>query len=100
MRILLTGDRGYIGAVLGPILRGAGHEVVGLDTDLFEGCDFGAPATAIPQVRKDVRDLGKVDLVGFDAVVHPAALSNDPLGDLDANLTHDINHRASVRLAE
>jgi len=100
MRILLTGHKGYIGAVLGPILRGAGHEVVGLDTDLFGGCDFGAPVAQIPQARKDVRDLGKADLAGFDAVVHPAALSNDPLGDLDANLTYDINHRASVRLAE
>jgi nucleoside-diphosphate-sugar epimerase len=67
---------------------------------LFEGCDFGEPAAEIPQVRKDVRDLGKADLEGFDAVVHPAALSNDPLGDLDANLTFDINHKASVRLAE
>lgn len=100
MKLLLTGHKGYIGAVLGPILRRAGHEVVGLDTDLFEGCDFGAPAAEIPQVRKDVRDLERADLEGFDAVVHPAALSNDPLGDLDANLTFEINHKASVRLAE
>jgi nucleoside-diphosphate-sugar epimerase len=100
MRVLLTGHKGYIGAVLGPILRAADHEVVGLDTDLFEGCDFGEPATEIPQVRKDMRDLRKADLEGFDAVVHPAALSNDPLGDLDATLTYDINHKASVRLAE
>ena len=100
MRILLTGHKGYIGAVAGPILRSAGHEVVGLDTDLFEGCDFGRTEPAIPEVRKDLRDLTKADLDGFDAVVHLAALSNDPLGNLDANLTYNINHLASVRLAE
>jgi len=100
MKILLTGHKGYIGAVAGPILRSAGHEVVGLDTDLFTGCDFGAEVPEIPEVRKDLRDLERKDLDGFDAVVHFAALSNDPLGDLDADLTYDINHRASVRLAE
>jgi nucleoside-diphosphate-sugar epimerase len=100
MRILLTGHKGYIGAVAGPILQSAGHEVVGLDTDLFAGCDFGEPAAEIPEIRKDMRDLTKADLAGFDAVVHFAALSNDPLGDLDRSLTYDINHLASVRLAE
>jgi nucleoside-diphosphate-sugar epimerase len=100
MKILLTGHKGYIGAVAGPILCSAGHEVVGLDTDLFAGCDFGANVPEIPEVRKDLRDLERKDLDGFDAVVHFAALSNDPLGDLDADLTYDINHRASVRLAE
>ncbi len=100
MRILLTGHKGYIGAVAGPILRSAGHEVVGLDTDLFAGCEFGEASPEIPEVRKDIRDLTKADLEGFDAVVHLAALSNDPLGDLNADLTYDINHRASVRLAE
>jgi nucleoside-diphosphate-sugar epimerase len=100
MKILLTGHKGYIGAVAGPILCSAGHEVVGLDTDLFAGCDFGANVPEIPEVRKDLRDLERKDLAGFDAVVHFAALSNDPLGDLDADLTYDINHRASVRLAE
>ena len=100
MRILLTGHKGYIGAVAGPILTSAGHEVVGLDTDLFAGCDFGEPAPEIPEIRKDMRDLTKADLAGFDAVVHFAALSNDPLGDLDPSLTYDINHLASVRLAE
>lgn len=99
MRILLTGNKGYIGAVAGPLLRSAGHEVVGLDTDLFAGCDFGAEAGEIPGSCKDIRDLVKADLEGFDAVVHPAALSNDPLGDLDANLTYQINHIASVQLA-
>ncbi|MCC6365706.1 MAG: NAD(P)-dependent oxidoreductase [Bryobacterales bacterium] len=99
MRILLTGHKGYIGAVAGPILQSAGHEVAGMDTDLFAGCDFGE-VPQIPEVRKDIRDLAQADLEGFDAVLHLAALSNDPLGNLDPGLTYDINHRASVRLAE
>jgi len=100
MRILLTGHQGYIGAVAGPMLRSAGYEVVGLDADLFAGCDFGQPAEQIPEIRKDIRDLTAADLRGFDAVLHFAALSNDPLGDLDPKLTYDVNHLASVRLAE
>ena len=100
MKVLLTGHKGYIGAVAGPILRSAGHEVVGLDTDLYERCDFGEAPPEIPEIRKDLRDLEKADLEGFDAVVHLAALSNDPLGNLDSDLTYDINHRASIRLAE
>jgi len=100
MRVLLTGHKGYIGAVAGPLLRSAGHEVVGLDTDLFAGCDFGAASDDIKDVRKDLRNLSKSDLDGFDAVVHLAALSNDPLGNLNSSLTYDINHKASVRLAE
>ncbi|HXZ30774.1 MAG TPA: NAD(P)-dependent oxidoreductase [Terriglobales bacterium] len=99
MKVLLTGHRGYIGAVAAPILRSAGHEVSGLDTDLFAGCDFGDASPAIPEVRKDLRDLTRADLEGFDAVVHLAALSNDPLGNLDLQLTYDINHLASVNLA-
>lgn len=100
MRILLTGHEGYIGAVAGPLMRAAGHDVTGLDTFLFEGCDFGKPADQIPSIRKDLRDLTRADLAGFDAVVHLGALSNDPLGNLNADLTYDINHRATVRLAE
>jgi nucleoside-diphosphate-sugar epimerase len=100
MKILLTGHKGYIGAVAGPLLQSAGHDVVGLDADLFAGCDFGAAAAEIPGIRKDVRDLVREDLRDFDAVVHLAALSNDPLGNLDPQLTYDINHLASVRLAE
>src|SRR5665213_3415518 len=100
MKILLTGHKGYIGAVAGPILCAAGHEVVGLDTDLFAGCEFGPTFEEIPEVHKDLRFLTRSDLEGFDAVVHFAALSNDPLGNLNAELTYDINHRASVRLAE
>ena len=100
MRILLTGHKGYIGAVGGPMLRDAGHDVTGLDADLFGGCEFGEALPEIPEVRKDIRDLTIADLDGFDAVVHLAALSNDPLGNLDTNLTYDINYVASVRLAQ
>lgn len=100
MKIMLTGHKGYIGSVAGPILQAAGHEVVGLDTDLFAGCDFGAPPQEIPEIRKDMRDLTKADLVGFDGVLHFAALSNDPLGNIDPSLTYGINHIASVRLTE
>jgi nucleoside-diphosphate-sugar epimerase len=100
MRILLTGHKGYIGAVAGPLLCAAGHDVVGLDTDLFAGCEFGTAAPEMPEVCKDIRNLTQTDLEEFDAVVHLAALSNDPLGNLDADLTYDINHRASVQLAE
>jgi len=100
MRVLLTGHKGYIGAVAGPLLRSAGHAVVGLDTDLFAGCDFGTALDEVKDLRKDIRDLTKKDLEGFDAVVHLAALSNDPLGNLNSGLTFDINHKASVCLAE
>jgi nucleoside-diphosphate-sugar epimerase len=100
MRILLTGHKGYIGAVAGPMFLAAGHDVVGLDANLFADCSFGEPLAKIPEVRKDLRDLTEGDLLGFDAVVHLAALSNDPLGDLDPEITYDINHRASLRLAE
>lgn len=100
MKILLTGHKGYIGAVAGQVLTSAGHQVTGLDTDLFAGSDFGTPAPRIAEVRKDIRNLVKSDLAGFDAVFHLAALSNDPLGNLDGDLTYSINHRASVRLAE
>jgi nucleoside-diphosphate-sugar epimerase len=99
MKVLLTGHRGYIGCVAGPILRAAGHEVTGLDSDLFAGCDLGGSVSGFPEISKDIRDVEKGDLEGFDAIVHLAALSNDPLGDLDADLTYSINYRASVRLA-
>ncbi len=99
MKVLLTGHKGYIGAVAGPILRSAGHEVSGLDTDLYAGSDFGGAPLPIAGSRKDLRDLTREDLEGFDAVVHLAALSNDPLGNLDSQLTYDINHLASVKLA-
>lgn len=99
MRVLVTGHRGYIGATLVPMLLDAGHEVSGLDSGLFEGCDFGGTLLDVPWNRKDVRDVTPTDFDGFDAVLHLAALSNDPLGDLDANTTFDINHIGSVRVA-
>lgn len=100
MRVLLSGHHGYIGSVLVPLLLDAGHEVVGLDSYLYEGCDFGIqPQPAVPVVRKDVRDATPADLEGFDAVIHLAALSNDPVGDLNPECTFAINHRASVSLA-
>lgn len=102
MRVLVTGHLGYIGTILTPLLRARGHDVVGLDSDLFERSTYG-PASAIasvPNIRKDVRDATIDDVRGFDAILHLAGLSNDPLGDFNAQLTFDINHKASVRLAE
>ena len=100
MKTLLTGHKGYIGAIAVSMLRSAGHEVVGLDTGLFAGCDFGKALPEIPEIRQDLRDITKADLMGFEAVLHFAALSNDPLGDLNPGITYDINHSASVKLAE
>lgn len=100
MRILLTGHRGYIGSVAGPVLCATGHQLVGLDTDFFAGCDFGEPVEDIPEIRKDLRDVTERDLDGVEAIVHLAALSNDPVGDLDPKITHDINYLGSIRLAE
>jgi nucleoside-diphosphate-sugar epimerase len=101
MRVLVTGHHGYLGTLLAPLLAGAGHDVVGLDSGLFEGCLLGPrPRESWPALRKDLRDVERGDLAGFDAVVHFAALSNDPLGDLDPELTYDINLAGSVRLAE
>ena len=100
MKVLLTGHDGYIGAVMGPFLQRAGVEVVGLDSYLYEDCMFGAPLGTVPAIRKDVRDVDGGDLEGFDAVVHLAGISNDPLGNLNPDLTYEVNHRASVELAE
>ena len=100
MRVLLTGSRGYIGTVMVPMVVAGGHEVVGLDTDLYHRSTFGSWEEKITTIRKDIREVEVSDLEGFDAVIHLAALSNDPLGDLNPQLTYDINHLASVRLAE
>jgi nucleoside-diphosphate-sugar epimerase len=99
MRILVTGHDGYIGAVMTPWLQAEGHEVVGLDSFYFEGCEFGDQPPALEAIRVDIRDVTQSHLAGFDAVTHLAGLSNDVLGDLDPALTFEINHRASVRLA-
>ena len=100
MRTLVTGHNGYIGSVLVPVLERAGHEVVGLDSDLFAACTFGTEVPEVPSLRADVRDVESEDLAGFDAVVHLAAVCNDPVGDLNPQATYDINHLASVRMAE
>src|SRR2546426_11743044 len=99
MRILVTGHKGYIGTVMVPMLLGAGHEVVGLDSDLFRGCTFTPGNHDVPELRLDLRDVQPTHLKGFDAVVHLAALSNDPLSDLNPEITYDINQigRASCR---
>jgi nucleoside-diphosphate-sugar epimerase len=99
MRVLVTGHKGYIGTKLVPMMLAEGHEVVGYDSDLFEQCTFGSGMTDVPDIRKDLRDVERSDLEGIEAVIHLAGLSNDPLGDLNPELTYEINHRASVRLA-
>jgi nucleoside-diphosphate-sugar epimerase len=100
MRVLLTGHHGYIGSVMIEELARAGHLVTGLDTFLYEGCSFGDEGVSVPAIRKDVRAVTVSDLRGFDAVIHLAALSNDPLGCLNERCTFDINHVASVQLAQ
>ena len=100
MRVLVTGHKGYIGMVMVPVLLEAGHEVVGLDSDLFAGCDLFPAAHAVPETQMDVRDVQVEDLRGFDALVHLAALSNDSLANIDPGVTYEINHGATVRLAQ
>jgi nucleoside-diphosphate-sugar epimerase len=101
MRVLVTGHTGYIGSVLTPLLAAAGHEAVGFDSNFFAPCLLPGqtPPAPIPEIAKDLRDLGPGDLDGFESVLHLAGLSNDPLGNLDSTLTFDINDAASVHLA-
>jgi nucleoside-diphosphate-sugar epimerase len=101
MRVMVTGHLGYIGTVMVPLLLRSGHDVIGLDSNLYENCTFEAGGSIAPvlHIRKDVRDVVRTDLEGIDAIIHLAALSNDPLGNLRPTLTYDINHRGSVRLA-
>ena len=100
MRVLVTGHKGYIGSVMVPMLAAAGHDVVGMDSDLYRRCTFGTAPQEIPFVEKDIREAEPSDFAGIDAVIHLAALSNDPLGDLDPELTMDINFRATIRVAK
>jgi nucleoside-diphosphate-sugar epimerase len=99
-RVLVTGHHGYIGSILTGVLTEAGHDVVGMDSYIFEGCDFGEEVPQVESIRMDVRDVTRDDLEGFDAICHLAGISNDPVGDLNPDITYEINHRASVRLAE
>ncbi len=99
MKVLVTGHLGYIGSVLAPMLVKRGHDVEGLDSGLFDACTFAGRLADIPTRRKDIRDVALEDVAGFDAVIHLAGLSNDPLGDYRPELTEEINFRASVRLA-
>ena len=99
MKVLVTGHDGYIGAVMTPLLAAAEHEVIGLDTGLFRSFTLGEMPD-VPTLDQDVRDVSAADLEGFDAVIHLAAISNDPVGNLDPGLTFEINHHASVRLAD
>ena len=100
MRVMVTGSQGYMGSVLTPMLAAKRHDVVGFDSDLYRYCTFGNSMPKIPFICKDIRDVEIQDVKGFDAVLHLAGLSNDPLGDLNPDLTYEINHRASVRLAQ
>ena len=102
MKVLVTGHQGYIGAVMVPFLLRAGHDVHGCDSRLYRRCSYtpGGAMFDVPSMLKDVRDISPRDLDGFDAVIHLAALSNDPLSNLDPEVTYDINHRGSVRVAK
>ncbi len=102
MKVLVTGHQGYIGSVMVPMLISAGHDVSGYDSGLYRHCLFeeGGSIIDVPTIRKDVRDVTSDDLQGFDAVIHLAALSNDPLGNLNEDLTYEINHHASVAMAK
>jgi nucleoside-diphosphate-sugar epimerase len=99
MKVLVTGHRGYIGTAMVPMLLSAQHEVLGLDSDLYRNSTYGGPLPLVPEIIKDVRDVEKTDLDGVEGIIHLAGLSNDMLGDLNPDLTYEINHAASVRLA-
>ncbi|MGD0854222.1 MAG: SDR family oxidoreductase [Dehalococcoidia bacterium] len=100
MNVLLTGNNGYIGSMLTSLLIKKGHNVTGLDTNYYHGCEFDQFSyPKLKQIKKDIRDVSRQDLKNIDAIIHLAALSNDPLGQLDANLTYDINCQATVKLA-
>jgi nucleoside-diphosphate-sugar epimerase len=99
MNILVTGNKGYIGCILTKLLLERGYNVTGFDTDYYRGCELTKIETDITQIHKDIRTISKTDLRGIDAIIHLAALSNDPLGELNPSLTYDINYVATLRLA-
>jgi len=99
MRVMITGHKGYIGTVMTPMVQAAGHEVIGLDSDLYRNSTYGKGMPEVEELIKDIRDIERADLNGVDAIIHLAGLSNDVLGDLNPSLTYDINHHASVRMA-
>jgi nucleoside-diphosphate-sugar epimerase len=99
MRVLVTGHQGYIGSVLIPRLLAAGHDAVGLDTGLFATCTLGEFQDTVETRHVDLRDVTPADCAGFDAVIHLAAICNDPIGNLNPDLTYEVNHRATIRLA-
>jgi nucleoside-diphosphate-sugar epimerase len=100
MRVLVAGDRGYIGAVLAPFVRAAGHEVVGIDVGWYDGCDFGAQPSGYEQRTVDIRDVTPEDVEGFDAIIHLAAISNDPIGHLNPEATYGVNAHGAVHTAK
>ena len=99
MKVLVTGHLGYIGTVLTPMLLREGYDVVGMDSDLYRASTFGDGLVEVPTLQKDIRDAAVEDFAGIDAVLHLAALSNDPLGSINRDLTLDINYRGSVHVA-
>ena len=99
MKVMVTGHKGYVGAVLVPMLIERGHDVIGVDCDLFADCSFSPPVPATLSISKDIRDLVAADFIGIEAVIHLAALSNDPLGEIDPDLTHEINTFATEEIA-
>jgi nucleoside-diphosphate-sugar epimerase len=98
MRVLVAGDRGYLGAVIVPFLQRAGHDVIGLDVGWYDGCDFGPPPSDYEQRSGDIRDAHPDDLVGLDSVVNLAAISNDPVGDLNPRATYSVNAEGAIHL--
>lgn len=100
MNVFVTGHRGYIGTHLVDLLLEAGHRVSGCDLGLFDGCEWDPPKRPHRELRKDVREVEAADLDGIDCVMHLAAISNDPMGDVNPEITHSINRDASVRLAK
>ena len=99
MHVLVTGHNGYIGSILTGLLTESGHSVVGMDNYMFESCTFGEDVPTVPSIRKDIRDVTLADLRGVDAICHLAGISNDPVGDLDPEITYEVNHLASVMMA-